>query len=1045
MNMASHGKFAPTSKRNPCPICGNTSGHCKSKDGVNGDTLIYCHNNQASPGQHIAGYKWIKAAAMAGWQGGIFAPVDSQGPGQKTSSAKSIAKIDYPTAGERDRQYRAYMSKLTLHPDDRADLVRRGVADVVIEGMVSKEGKEPGYICPCYNPDGQIVGAQWRLRDSGDGPRYKWINWICGGAEHQGELPLTIHRPLGDVVPGVAIVEGIGAKSMILAQRSGMVTIGAGANSQFAGCSDNHWRDYLAALDSKVLCFYPDSGCLTNAQVMSSYSRFFEFATANGYEVQVAWWGQVDKGSDIDEIDDWSLIEWLSVAEFEAMVEPPAPPKESAWECMAVHSHQLGNWKSKDVTGDGEQRYWASLAASNPHIEFVSERMGQANGAAPAHLIQVYRTFTPECDFDLRVKRMIAPAHGGEGQTEWEIIQIQGGRVAKHTAVVPETATTKADKFIDALKSASGASITNRANYRMLSAVIQNRRSEYRNNGGKTYKLAPVIGQQEDGYWIFEGQQFTPQGIPCTEEESGWLFDRGLVFAENLHSPKIKPEDAGALSRLAAAEQDCFHPLVLPFVWAEHGNVLAGLHRQHLKQKGFKSFPPSMSTGEKGVGKTSALQAAAAVTDMHHNRAIVGAGVTESALDVRLSLLSGLPLIVDDPFPLAGGNQAEIKAVEKIIVGAIQRSYDQAPRPVRNGSNRPPVATLCLSMNRGMGGKASALDTRILAKEYATGQPDWTNGQELTNAMDGASGGLGALLRCEIDIDIINQYRLKFLQAMPMAQARQAEALAIQCYFTEQYCKLAGVEFDAFEWHLRVLCKQANATETGKDSLSDFLAKLMIMMMDGSVDESNCTRISKRMGGGAYLALHMPSIWELFEKRFSPNYNRSTIEALIEAQGGEVDQQTQKFVANRKAWKDYEAALNRYKMDGQGDSPKLPKKTAARKCVLIPIALVDAAIGRDDAAAANFSTYESDYETPPQPQAKPAAQESPAPEADAVMAVVVVASAGLEEGDEVVLVGDILSAGDGRQYTAVIAPDGTQVSVWLDGLRLIDIERHANG
>lgn len=66
-------RFKSTSTRNPCPICGNTSGHCKSKAGDRGDALIYCHNHESDPGQPIAGYKWLKACD--GW--GIFAPVDS--------------------------------------------------------------------------------------------------------------------------------------------------------------------------------------------------------------------------------------------------------------------------------------------------------------------------------------------------------------------------------------------------------------------------------------------------------------------------------------------------------------------------------------------------------------------------------------------------------------------------------------------------------------------------------------------------------------------------------------------------------------------------------------------------------------------------------------------------------------------------------------------------------------------------------------------------------------------------------------------------------
>lgn len=66
--------FRPTSKKQPCIICGNTTGHCKTKDGDRGDTLIYCHNHEINPGEAIAGHQWLKAAG--GW--GIFGPAQTK-------------------------------------------------------------------------------------------------------------------------------------------------------------------------------------------------------------------------------------------------------------------------------------------------------------------------------------------------------------------------------------------------------------------------------------------------------------------------------------------------------------------------------------------------------------------------------------------------------------------------------------------------------------------------------------------------------------------------------------------------------------------------------------------------------------------------------------------------------------------------------------------------------------------------------------------------------------------------------------------------------
>lgn len=305
MNMAPINRFQSTDKKNPCKICGNTTGHCKTKDGDRGDVLSYCHNHAANPGRAINGYEWLKQAE--GW--GVFAPAE-------------LSAEKYLSANERDAAFRKFIASRKLAPEDRADLKRRGLSDKEIAAwdVVSFGGKAPGYLCPCYNPDGLIIGAQWRLRDAGDGSRYKWVSWIEGGSKFEGELPLTVQRPAGQAATGIAVVEGIGPKSFILAQRSGMATIGAGSDSQFIS-SPRHWRNYLRVLtaeqNTNTLHFYPDSGAVQNSSVLGKYRQWFEFVTELGYEVKVAWWGQVAKGVDADELDDSAVIQFISVAEFE--------------------------------------------------------------------------------------------------------------------------------------------------------------------------------------------------------------------------------------------------------------------------------------------------------------------------------------------------------------------------------------------------------------------------------------------------------------------------------------------------------------------------------------------------------------------------------------------------------------------------------------------------------------------------------------------------------------------------------------------------------
>ena len=344
--MSNPQRFQPTSKSAPCTICGNVTGHCKSTSGDRGDTLHYYHNHATKPGGPIDGHKFLKSAGE--W--GIFVLPNSE---PRQSQPRLVPQKPTPKTApphERDAAFRSFMSGKTLHPDDRADLHRRGITDEQIAewGVVSIEGKQPGYLCPCYSPDGLIVGSQWRLRNPGDSARYKWISWIGGGSQNGGELPLTVHRPVGVTPSGIAICEGIGAKSFILAARSGMVAIGAGSVSQFTS-SPTHWKSYLMALseefDTTELHFYPDSGSAQNPDVARQYLAFFEFAAALKFTVKIGSWDgqQPDKKLDLDIIssEEFGRIEFITANEFGAIVAAaggmsvgtidPHPDDENLW------------------------------------------------------------------------------------------------------------------------------------------------------------------------------------------------------------------------------------------------------------------------------------------------------------------------------------------------------------------------------------------------------------------------------------------------------------------------------------------------------------------------------------------------------------------------------------------------------------------------------------------------------------------------------------------------------------------------------------------
>jgi hypothetical protein len=163
------------------------------------------------------------------------------------------------SAIERDKGYRQLLGELTLHPDDRADLVRRGFSHAQIElssfrsigryqqlqgrysdllpGMSRNNRlviRDEGYLCPIRNADGLIVACQVRLRTlrTSETSRYRWLSGhgqtlhlFPDGCKSDGELPLAIFQS-GVSSEVVALVEGTGAKPFLVNQRLGLKTIG---------------------------------------------------------------------------------------------------------------------------------------------------------------------------------------------------------------------------------------------------------------------------------------------------------------------------------------------------------------------------------------------------------------------------------------------------------------------------------------------------------------------------------------------------------------------------------------------------------------------------------------------------------------------------------------------------------------------------------------------------------------------------------------------------------------------------------------------------
>lgn len=373
-------------KRN-CPICSGARRDCRENTQ---NHLIHCRHDVGE----VPGYKFVGEDKH-----GFFMWAVDDGSEQKEElelkrrqrEALKQRRLQQEqdrlsqllSASERDLQIRKLLAQLGLKAAHRADLHRRGLTDSQIEAGLFRS-VEPwqkldgeishrlaginitgtglttphsGYLCPIWNPQGQIIGWQLRLDKTEEGGKYRWPTSASkkrqnGPTAHltNGELPLTCCRPLEGKpqIQTIGLIEGVGTKPFITAQlrsacssadapnvatatlsRSQIIIGAAGGN--FAA-SPETLKAYLDTVSAEVgtrqLTLYPDAGAISNSNVMRQYRRLKELVTRWGYTLNVAWWNQIDKDTDLDADELLAAgrgeeIEEITWAEFEAIAHNP--------------------------------------------------------------------------------------------------------------------------------------------------------------------------------------------------------------------------------------------------------------------------------------------------------------------------------------------------------------------------------------------------------------------------------------------------------------------------------------------------------------------------------------------------------------------------------------------------------------------------------------------------------------------------------------------------------------------------------------------------
>ncbi len=337
----------PTKVNNPCPICKDTSGDCRTNYDV---SLILCHDFiELDSG--VGGYKFIKTSSNGVWGVHVldngkefnreqYERYLAQQEAQERNKKQFLADNALDAEG-RDRAIRKLSRHVGSNDRHRDDLKRRGLSDRDIEdglffsidpwtrfnlnlpdnlpGIHYKGDRfttrDTGFTCPAFDKQGRAIGWQLRLDEVTKGNKYKWALSNFSSHLPNGELPITVLKPPENSSTTLYLSEGI-LKPYIASHRLNIAVCGA-AGGYFRG-SPQQLSEIVSDYDELVIV--PDAGDVLNSHVMRRWERQINFLKRFNKPIKILWWGQIskDRHQDIDEIDSvtFSKAEYLSTSEF---------------------------------------------------------------------------------------------------------------------------------------------------------------------------------------------------------------------------------------------------------------------------------------------------------------------------------------------------------------------------------------------------------------------------------------------------------------------------------------------------------------------------------------------------------------------------------------------------------------------------------------------------------------------------------------------------------------------------------------------------------
>ncbi|BAY67211.1 hypothetical protein NIES22_73740 (plasmid) [Calothrix brevissima NIES-22] len=343
-------------RRGECPVCNGSAKGCRQSS-LTG--LIFCRSHEAQPTNHI--YRGEDVHGFGLWQ----AVEDAQAFTSQASEERERRRREFLEAEEHRRQlqiqkqlpankrnkwYRLLLNELTLSDSDFLKLLERGftpeqiindgyksvrawqklsnsfpsnLPGVLPNGVLNVSGD--GILCPFSNKNSLIVSCQVRLHEATDG-KCRWLTSSTkknpeGATSHlNGELPIGVFEPENFTGDSIWLTEGTSIKPSLTRYRLGVPVLGA-SGGRFDGSPETS-RQSVAYLcekyRTKLLTFAVDAGDVVNRSgVPQRWKQQIEFFSSLGYECRIAWWNQITKDDcDIDELEDYSQIEFISLDEF---------------------------------------------------------------------------------------------------------------------------------------------------------------------------------------------------------------------------------------------------------------------------------------------------------------------------------------------------------------------------------------------------------------------------------------------------------------------------------------------------------------------------------------------------------------------------------------------------------------------------------------------------------------------------------------------------------------------------------------------------------